>query len=88
MPELSRFYGIIIKMQYFDNEKHHTPHIHAYYGESIAEISLEGDMLAGKMPIKQFRIIQAWLAIHEEELMNAWNNAVEGKKFDKIEPIK
>lgn len=45
MPEISRFYGIIIKMLYNDNDKHHKPHVHVYYGEYEASMSLDGDVL-------------------------------------------
>ena len=65
MPELSRFYGIIIKMYFNDTQ----------------------DLLAGSIPAKQLKIIIGWLAIHEEEVYKAWNNAVRGEHFDKINPL-
>jgi hypothetical protein len=47
MPTLSMFYGIIIRMYYFDNQQHNLPHIHAEYGESRAVFSLaDGELLA------------------------------------------
>ncbi|WP_418373896.1 DUF4160 domain-containing protein, partial [Agathobacter sp.] len=87
MPELSRFYGIIIKMYFNDTQQHHKPHIHAFYGDYEAVVAVDGDLLAGSIPAKQLKIIIGWLAIHEEEVYKAWNNAVRGEHFDKINPL-
>lgn len=88
MPELSRFMGMIIKMIFLDNEKHHKPHIHVYYGEYEASVGIDGELLAGSIPVKQLKLLMAWLIIHEDELYASWNNAVRGIPFDKIEPLK
>ena len=50
MPELSRFYGIILKMIYSDNEQHHKPHFHVYYNGYEASIGIDGERLAGSLP--------------------------------------
>lgn len=57
MPELSRFYGIVVKMLYLDDEKHHKPHVHVYYGEYEASVGIDGELLAGSLPVKQFERI-------------------------------
>ena len=57
MPELSRFYGIIIKMYFNDTQQHHKPHIHAFYGDYEAVVAVDGDLLAGSIPAKQLKII-------------------------------
>lgn len=57
MPEISRFYGIIIKMLFIDNDKHHKPHIHVYCGENEASVALDGEVLEGKLPVKQYRML-------------------------------
>lgn len=88
MPELSRFMGIIIKMLYNDNSQHNKPHIHVYYGEYEASIGIDGELLAGSIPVKQLRMVQGWLAIHEEEAYAAWNKAVKGERFGKIAPLR
>ncbi|MBR1584415.1 MAG: DUF4160 domain-containing protein [Clostridia bacterium] len=88
MPELSRFYNIIIRMQYADDGQHHKPHFHAVYNEYEASIGIDGELLAGSLPVKQLRLVQAWAAIHEDELYQAWNNAVREKPFTKIEPLR
>lgn len=87
MPELSRFYSIIIKMIFEDNIQHSKPHIHVYYNEFEASIGIDGELLAGELPPKQMKLVQAWIAIHEDELYKAWNNAVQKKPFDKIKPL-
>lgn len=87
MPELSRFYGIIIKMIYMDSEQHHKPHVHVYYGEYEASVAIDGSLLAGSLPAKQLKLVQAWLVIHEDEAYAAWNNAVAGRSFQKIAPL-
>lgn len=88
MPEISRFFGIIVKLLYNDNDKHHKPHVHVYYGEYKASVSLDGEVLDGELPIKQYRMLSGWMAIHEDELYVAWDNAVNQIAFDKIEPLK
>jgi hypothetical protein len=88
MPELCRFFGMIIKLIYGDNIQHNKPHIHVYCGEYDASVALDGELLAGRLPVKQLKLLQAWLIIHEEELYAAWNNAVQNKPFKKIEPLK
>lgn len=87
MPELARFYGIVIKMIFNDNGQHNKPHFHVYYGEYEASVGVDGELLAGSLPIKQLRLVQAWAAIHEDELYQAWNNAVRGEAFGKIAPL-
>jgi hypothetical protein len=87
MSELSRFYGIIIVMYFNDTAQHHKPHIYAYYGDCEAVIAIDGEMLAGFIPKKQLRMINGWMAVHETELYDAWNNAVQNKHFNKIKPL-
>ena len=59
MPELCRFYNIVIKMLYSDDARHHKPHFHVSYGEYKASVSIEGELLAGNLPVKQLRMVQA-----------------------------
>ncbi len=88
MPELCRFYNIVIKMIYGDNTQHNKPHFHVYFAEYRAAVGVDGELIAGKLPVKQLRMVQAWAAIHEDELYQAWNNAVRNIPFDKIEPLR
>lgn len=88
MPELSRFYNIVIKMLYSDTVQHNKPHFHVFYAEHEASIGIDGELLAGSLPIKQLKLVQAWALIHEEELYKAWNSAVKNEPFGKIEPLR
>lgn len=87
MPELCRLKGIIILMYFKDNTRHNKPHIHAIYGEYEATVGLDGELLAGRFPKKQFKILVGWILFHEDELYRAWNLAVRGEAFDKIKPL-
>ena len=87
MPEISRFQGMIIKLIFLDNDKHHKPHIHVYYGEYEASIGIDGEMLSGSLPVKKYKLLQAWMILHEDELYKAWNNAVRGIPFENIKPL-
>lgn len=49
---------------------------------------MDGELLAGSLPVKQLKLVQAWAAIHEEELYMAWNKAVQNVPFGKIEPLR
>ena len=82
------FYNISIKMLYSDQSQHNKPHFHVYYAEYEASVGCDGELLAGQLPVKQFKMVQACAAIHEEELYAAWNNAVRNIPFGKIEPLR
>ena len=88
MPELSRFFNIIIRMQFSDVGQHNKPHVHIQYAEYNAVVGIDGELLSGGIPEKQLRLIQAWMSIHEEELYKAWNDAVRNIPFSKIEPLR
>lgn len=75
-------------MIFKDDSQHHKPHVHVYYNEYEASVGIDGELIAGIMPVKQLKLVQAWLVIHENELYEAWNNAVRGIPFGKIEPLK
>lgn len=88
MPELSRFEGMVIYLLFKDTQQHHKPHVHVYYGEYEAAVALDGELLAGALPSRQYKMVSGWLALHEEEAYKAWNLAVQGIHFEKIEPLK
>ena len=88
MPELSRFYIIIIKMLFSDDARHNKPHFHVFYAEYKASVGVDGELLAGSLPVRQLTLVQAWAAIHEDELYQAWNRSVKNMPPGKIEPLK
>ena len=89
MPSISMFYGVIIYMYFFDNRKYARPHIHAEYAEHQVVISIDdGTILDGSLPPKQLKMVQAWVAIHEEELAADWKLAIQGQELFRIDPLK
>ena len=88
MPELCRFYNIVIKMLFSDNVRYNKPHFHVYYTEYEAAVGIDGELIAGSLPVKQLKLVQAWAAIHEDELYAAWNKAVKNEPIGKIEPLR
>ena len=80
MPTISIFYGILIKIFFYDTDKHHVPHIHAEYQGQVAVYSIEdGTLLAGDFPKNKHRLVVAWIEIHQKELMEDWQLAVTGR---------
>lgn len=81
MPTISMFYGLLIRMFFRDDEKHHVPHIHADYQGQVAVYAIQsGDVLAGVLPPNKHRLVAAWIEIHREDLLADWELAVNGKK--------
>lgn len=87
MPIISQFYGIIVSIYFNDNSKHDLPHIHVRYNEYKASYDFESNLLNGKLPIKQTKLIEAWIIIHKEELVTLWNLMREEGKIFKIKPL-
>jgi len=88
MPIISMFYGILIRMYLLDNHHHRRPHFHAKYAEFEASIGIDdGEVLAGELPRKQLRLVQAWLELHRDELVADWEIAVAGENPYKIAPL-
>lgn len=88
MPTLSVFFGIIIRMYWSDNDRHKSPHFHAYYGEEEATFTLDGVILAGSFPRKQAALVTAWAIVHEEDLKANWTLAQNGESTFRIEPLR
>jgi hypothetical protein len=89
MPILSMFYGIVVRMYFFDDKQHHVPHVHAEYSGREAVFSIvSGELLAGELPTGKARLVQAWIEIHGDELQAAWELAVNGEEVFKIDPLK
>lgn len=83
MPEISHFYGIIIKMFYKPKE-HNPAHIHAIYNEHVGLFNLFTlEMMEGDLPAKAQSLVKEWLVIHKEELLQMWNSQV----LTKIPPL-
>lgn len=89
MPSISTFYGIIVYLYFMDNKQHKRPHIHAKYQGQEASVGIpEGDVLDGGLPSPKMKLLQAWIEIHKDELLAAWQLALEGEQPPKIEPLR
>ena len=85
MPEISRFYGIIIKMFY---EDHLPPHFHAEYGEFEALINIHTlGIFAGELPHRALGLVMEWASMHRNELIQLWNKAKLYEPLEKIDPL-
>ena len=73
MPEIARFYGIVIKM-FFKPKEHEPSHIHALYGEYMGEFNIRTmEMIQGDLPNKAQELVREWLALHQVELQTMWD---------------
>lgn len=89
MPTISMFYGIIIYLYFFDDERHKLPHIHARYQGQDASFSIDdGSLLAGEIPSSKAKLVQAWIEIHHDALLADWELAVNGETPFPIEPLR
>jgi len=87
MPTISMFYGIIIRM-YFAPGEHNPPHLHVYYNEFKASVSIRtGEIIEGDLPGRQKKLVLAWMELHQEELMADWQLVVNGEEPFKIQPL-
>ncbi len=87
MPIISQFYGIIVSIYFNDEIKHNLPHIHVRYNEYKAVYDFEANILNGNLPLKQRKLIEAWVIIRKEELITLWNLMKEEGRFFRIRPL-
>ncbi|MCK4840928.1 MAG: DUF4160 domain-containing protein [Methylococcales bacterium] len=86
MPEISRFFGIIIRMFYDD---HNPPHFHAEYSGKKAVFDFNGNILKGSLESKTAtKLVRDWVDIHVSELEKDWTLAKASQEINKIEPLK
>jgi hypothetical protein len=85
MPEISRFYGIIIRMYFGD---HAPAHFHVKYEKFEAKISISDlKILAGELPKRALAHVLEWAFEHRDELLEDWKLVVDGKSPKKIKPL-
>jgi hypothetical protein len=81
MPEIARFYGIIIKLFFGD---HHPPHFHAVYGEYIGVFNIDSlELIEGDLPKRAEKLVKEWAEMHKKELRRMWDE----QKFYKLPPL-
>ena len=89
MPELARFFGIIVRMYVEPNAPHHTPHFHAYYQDEVAIYGIDPiELLSGSLPRRQQRLVEAWAELHHAELLTDWQLLQTFQKPLPIEPLR
>jgi hypothetical protein len=85
MPEICRFYGIVIKMYFSD---HNPPHFHAYYAGEEALIRIQTlAIMAGHLPSRALGMVVEWASLHQEELMALWDSAQNLVPLHKVTPL-
>jgi hypothetical protein len=89
MPEICRFFGIIIRMFIEVGGVHHKAHFHAYYVDKVGIYGIDPtERLAGELPNRQERLVLAWAELHQNELQANWDTLQEGRPPSKIEPLR
>ena len=82
------FYGLLIRM-YYSPKEHGPPHIHVYFQGRVVVINIANcEIMKGKLPRKQKRLMDAWIELHKDELDADWRLCQNGKKPYKIQPLK
>ena len=85
MPEIARFLGIIITIYMEIEEVHQIPHFHVRYGEYHASYSIDPiAQLAGALPRRQQRLVEAWAELHQAELRDNWQRVQLGRTPERI----
>jgi hypothetical protein len=85
MPEVSRFFGIVITMNY---SEHPPPHFHVRYGGQKALIAIESlTLLRGSLSPRVFGMVIEWAARHQAELLQNWHLARQHQPLLKIDPL-
>jgi len=82
MPEITRFYGIIIKLFFAD---HPPPHFHAIYAETVGVFDIRTlEMIEGDLPKRARKLVIEWATLNRESLIQMWDS----QEFYKLPPLK
>lgn len=85
MPEISRFFGIVIRMYYDD---HNPPHLHAEHQGRKVLLDLQGNILQGGLASRTaIRLVREWIDLHVAELQEDWNLARARRDLNRIDPL-
>jgi hypothetical protein len=84
VPEVSRFYGIVIAMYY---EDHGSPHFHAAYGGGEASVDIESGRFRGRLPTRAEWLVRDWLNLHRAELLQNWQRCRRQEPLVRIAPL-
>lgn len=85
MPEISRFFGIVVAIYFND---YPPPHFHAKYGEHKAKVDVAtGTILEGNLPRRARALLEEWRLLHKAELEAVWTKIRDREPYDKIAPL-
>jgi hypothetical protein len=87
LPRISEFFGILIYMYWFDNQKHKVPHLHARYSGKEAVFDFNGNCLEGNIGSRAAKLVKEWCQEKREEIEKAWQSAIKGKEIPWITPL-
>ena len=88
MPEISRFFGIVIRMFAEPGTPHHVPHFHAYYQDSVGIFGFDPvELIGGSLPRRQRRLVEAWAELRQGALAANWTELQAGRKPAPVEPL-
>ena len=86
MPEISRFFGIVIRMYY---DEHDPPHFHAIYSEDEAQVGIDPiHILRGDLPSRARSMVFEWAAMQQRDLMDDWQRLRSDKPARKLPPLR
>lgn len=86
MPEISRFYGIVVRM-YFDD--HAPPHVHVIHGGTDVTIGIAPiAVIRGRLKPRALGLVTEWMALHAAELRANWARARSGRPLQRIAPLR
>lgn len=86
MPTISMFRGIKVFINWKD---HMPPHFHAKYGSEEVIVNIKDiEVIDGKIPSKQLKMLLGWAAFHQEELLENWELAQQNEELFQIDPMK
>ncbi|MGH9453078.1 MAG: DUF4160 domain-containing protein [Terriglobia bacterium] len=89
MPEIARFYGIVVRMFAEPAAPHHQPHFHVYYQNLVGIYAIDIiELLGGALPVTQTRLVEAWAELHRAELLENWERLQSGRRPFKIAPLR
>ena len=85
MPEICRFYGIVIKMYFAD---HAPPHFHVEYAEHEAKIAIDTfGVISGKLPPRAMGLVAEWATLHQQDLRVLWAKATRLEQLHRLDPL-
>jgi len=84
VPEIAKFYGIIVFMNYCD---HDPPHFHARYGGQEVMIEILSGTVRGHMSKRALRMLFEWSESHEQQLIDNWKRVRDRRPLQQIEPL-